>query len=159
MAGHRRAHPAPTGSRPHRRSASALGSTPATRPAHPGPGPARVSPPPREDHPSGPHAETHPPRPGTPTRQPQPTTRTAPPSRETHRTGHHGIHDDRGSRLNVKLSAREFAREVTLLAQSRPTPAGLSVRDVVGFGRHPLRGRWREGDAGGPAAIAHAMAL
>jgi ferric hydroxamate transport system ATP-binding protein len=59
----------------------------------------------------------------------------------------------------LALSAREFAREVTLLAQSRPTPAGLSVRDVVGFGRHPHRGRWREGDAGGPAAIAHAMAL
>ena len=59
----------------------------------------------------------------------------------------------------LALSAREFARQVTLLAQSRPTPAGLSVRDVVGFGRHPHRGRWREGDPDGPAAIAHAMAL
>ena len=59
----------------------------------------------------------------------------------------------------LALGARDFARQVTLLAQSRPTPAGLSVRDVVGFGRHPHRGRWREGDPGGPAAITHAMAL
>ena len=59
----------------------------------------------------------------------------------------------------LALGAREFARQVTLLAQSRPTPAGLSVRDVVGFGRHPHRGRWREGDPGGATAIAHAMAL
>ena len=59
----------------------------------------------------------------------------------------------------LALGSREFARQVTLLAQSRPTPAGLSVRDVVGFGRHPHRGRWREGDPGGAAAIAHAMEL
>lgn len=59
----------------------------------------------------------------------------------------------------LALGAREFARQVTLLAQSRPTPAGLSVRDVVGFGRHPHRGRWREGDPAGAGAIAHAMAL
>ena len=57
------------------------------------------------------------------------------------------------------LAPREFARHVTLLAQTRPTPAGLSVRDVVGFGRHPHRGRWREGDRGGPTAVARAMAL
>ena len=55
------------------------------------------------------------------------------------------------------LSAKEFARRVTLLAQSRPTPSGVTVRDVVGYGRHPYRGRWRAADPGGPAAIAHAM--
>lgn len=55
------------------------------------------------------------------------------------------------------LSSREFARKVTLLAQSRPTPAGITVRDVVGFGRHPYRGRWRGTDPHGPAAVAHAM--
>jgi iron-chelate-transporting ATPase len=66
---------------------------------------------------------------------------------------------DTGGTDALALSAREFAREVTLLAQSRPTPAGLSVRDVVGFGRHPHRGRWREGDPAGPTAIAHAMTL
>jgi iron complex transport system ATP-binding protein len=55
------------------------------------------------------------------------------------------------------LSAKEFARRVTLLAQSRPTPSGVTVRDVVGYGRHPYRGRWRTGDPDGRAAIARAM--
>ncbi|GAB3030037.1 ABC transporter ATP-binding protein [Nocardioides flavus (ex Wang et al. 2016)] len=40
------------------------------------------------------------------------------------------------------LSAREFARQVTLLSQSRPHPSGLGVRDVVTFGRHPHRSRF-----------------
>ncbi|KQY46213.1 ABC transporter ATP-binding protein [Cellulomonas sp. Root137] len=55
------------------------------------------------------------------------------------------------------LSAKDFARRVTLLSQSRPTPSGVSVRDVVGYGRHPYRGRWRQNDADGPRAIAWAM--
>ncbi|WP_408629941.1 ABC transporter ATP-binding protein [Amycolatopsis aidingensis] len=55
------------------------------------------------------------------------------------------------------LTAKEFARQVTLLAQSRPTPSGVLVRDVVGYGRHPYRGRWRADDPGGPTAIAYAM--
>ena len=38
-----------------------------------------------------------------------------------------------------------------------PTPSGVSVRDVVGYGRHPYRGRWRQNDADGPRAIAWAM--
>ncbi|MFI9597744.1 ABC transporter ATP-binding protein [Nonomuraea sp. NPDC052265] len=59
----------------------------------------------------------------------------------------------------LALSARDFARRVTLLAQSRPTPTGVRVKDVVGYGRHPHRGRWRAGDPGGPAAIEHAMEL
>lgn len=37
------------------------------------------------------------------------------------------------------LSAREFARAVTLFAQSRPAPQGLTVSEVVAFGRHPYR--------------------
>lgn len=37
------------------------------------------------------------------------------------------------------LSAREFAREVTLFSQSRNAPQGLTVREVVEFGRHPYR--------------------
>ena len=57
----------------------------------------------------------------------------------------------------LALSARDFARRVTLLAQSRPVPAGVSVRDVVGYGRHPYRGRWRADDPDGPRAIAWAM--
>ncbi len=55
------------------------------------------------------------------------------------------------------LSPKAFARRVTLLAQSRPTPTGISVRDVVGYGRHPYRGRWRAHDPGGPVAVAWAM--
>jgi iron complex transport system ATP-binding protein len=57
------------------------------------------------------------------------------------------------------LTAKEFARQVTLLGQHRPTPAGLRVRDVVAFGRHPHRGRWHSADPDGPRAVAHAMAV
>jgi iron complex transport system ATP-binding protein len=57
------------------------------------------------------------------------------------------------------LTAKEFARRVTLLGQHRPTPAGLLVRDVVAFGRHPHRGRWRSGDPDGPRMVEQAMAL
>ncbi len=45
------------------------------------------------------------------------------------------------------LSAREFAREVTLFSQSRNAPQGLTVREVVAFGRHPYRRAF-----GGPTA-------
>ena len=57
------------------------------------------------------------------------------------------------------LSAREFARRVTLLSQSRPHPSGLSVRDVVAFGRHPHRTRFAALSGGDRQAIDHAMDL
>jgi iron complex transport system ATP-binding protein len=57
------------------------------------------------------------------------------------------------------LSAREFARRVTMLSQSRPHPSGLSVRDVVGFGRHPHRRRLAGLGDGDRGAIDHAMAI
>jgi iron-chelate-transporting ATPase len=57
------------------------------------------------------------------------------------------------------LSAREFARRVTLLSQSRPHPSGLAVRDVVAFGRHPHRRRFAALDDADRAAIASAMSL
>jgi ferric hydroxamate transport system ATP-binding protein len=57
----------------------------------------------------------------------------------------------------LALAQKDFARKVTLLSQSRPTPNGVSVRDVVGYGRHPYRGRWRTDDPDGNAAIEHAM--
>jgi iron-chelate-transporting ATPase len=56
-----------------------------------------------------------------------------------------------------ELSAREFARRVTLLAQSRPTPSGVTVRDVVGYGRYPYRSRFSGGDPDGLRAVDHAM--
>ena len=40
------------------------------------------------------------------------------------------------------LTSNEFAREVTLFAQSRNAPDGLTVREVVSFGRHPYRRRF-----------------
>lgn len=57
------------------------------------------------------------------------------------------------------LSAREFARRIALLTQGRPTPSGLTVRDVVEFGRYPYRGRWGRPDPGGTAAVDRALAL
>ncbi|HEX2144805.1 MAG TPA: ABC transporter ATP-binding protein [Glycomyces sp.] len=57
------------------------------------------------------------------------------------------------------LSPKDFARRVSLLAQSRPTPGGIRVIDVVGYGRHPHRGRWRHGDDEGPAKIQRAMEI
>ncbi|WP_323960197.1 ATP-binding cassette domain-containing protein [Arthrobacter sp. JZ12] len=57
------------------------------------------------------------------------------------------------------LSPKQFARRITLLAQSRPVPAGITVREVVEFGRHPHRSRWSGNDARGAAIVAHAMEL
>ncbi|GIG24103.1 ABC transporter ATP-binding protein [Cellulomonas denverensis] len=57
------------------------------------------------------------------------------------------------------LSAREFARRVTLLSQSRPTPAGITVRDAVEFGRHPHRQGWRGTDPEGRGAVDRALGL
>jgi ferric hydroxamate transport system ATP-binding protein len=59
----------------------------------------------------------------------------------------------------LSLSPKDFARRVTLLAQSRPTPAGVCVRDVIGYGRHPYRGRWRTDDPDGARAIEWAMTV
>lgn len=59
----------------------------------------------------------------------------------------------------LSLHPKAFARRVTMLSQSRPTPSGLTVRDVVGFGRHPYRGRLRAVDPEGPAAVDRAMDL
>ncbi|MFH8612208.1 ABC transporter ATP-binding protein [Streptomyces sp. NPDC018029] len=59
----------------------------------------------------------------------------------------------------LALSAREFSRHVALLTQGRPTPSGLTVRDVVEFGRYPHRGRWGGADPGGRAAVDRALAL
>ena len=62
-----------------------------------------------------------------------------------------------GERAISLLSARDFAREVTLFAQSRPAPQGLTVREVVAFGRHPYRRRFAGLSADDRTAIDHAM--
>ncbi|TDT27603.1 iron complex transport system ATP-binding protein [Streptomyces sp. BK208] len=64
-----------------------------------------------------------------------------------------------GSTDAMALTSREFSRYVALLTQGRPTPGGLTVRDVVEFGRYPYRGRWGRPDPDGPAAVDRALAL
>ncbi|GHB58570.1 ABC transporter ATP-binding protein [Streptomyces viridiviolaceus] len=59
----------------------------------------------------------------------------------------------------LALTARDFSRYVALLTQGRPAPSGLTVRDVVEFGRYPYRGRWGRPDPDGPAAVDRALAL
>ncbi len=66
---------------------------------------------------------------------------------------------DRAAWGRAALSGKEFAREVTLLTQQRPTPSGVSVRDVVSYGRYPYRTGWRGVDRDGNAAITRAMEL
>jgi iron complex transport system ATP-binding protein len=75
------------------------------------------------------------------------------------RAGTVRIEHAEGARDAAVLDAREFARTVAMLSQSRPHPSGLEVRDVVAFGRHPHRGRFsglRDDDR---AAIDRALAL
>ncbi|WP_435277587.1 ABC transporter ATP-binding protein [Rhodococcus yananensis] len=47
--------------------------------------------------------------------------------------------DGAGPRSVSLVDGREFAREVTLFTQSRQSPEGLSVGEIVAFGRHPYR--------------------
>ncbi|GAA5080142.1 ABC transporter ATP-binding protein [Streptomyces similanensis] len=64
-----------------------------------------------------------------------------------------------GGADGLALTPRAFSRRVALLTQGRPTPSGLTVRDVVEFGRYPHRGRWGRTDPGGRAAVERALAL
>lgn len=57
------------------------------------------------------------------------------------------------------LSSKEFARHLALLSQHMPAPAGMTVREVVWFGRYPHRSAWRGRDEDGPAAIDEALKL
>ncbi|MEU8674878.1 ABC transporter ATP-binding protein [Streptomyces sp. NPDC048560] len=64
-----------------------------------------------------------------------------------------------GDTDGLAMSPRDFSRRVALLTQGRPTPGGLTVRDVVEFGRYPYRGRWGKADPGGRTAVDRALAL
>ncbi|MFB6680013.1 ABC transporter ATP-binding protein [Streptomyces sp. NPDC056390] len=76
------------------------------------------------------------------------------------RTGSVTLHDEGGDPVDaLTLSRTDFARRITLLAQSRATPSGLSVREVVGFGRHPYRSRLRGSDPDGARLVEHALAV
>lgn len=50
--------------------------------------------------------------------------------------------DAASDRSILSLSPRELATRVTMFTQSRTAPQGLSVREVVAFGRHPYRRRF-----------------
>ncbi|MEI3865861.1 ABC transporter ATP-binding protein [Microbacterium sp. CCNWLW134] len=64
-----------------------------------------------------------------------------------------------GSRDAASLSAKEFAKAVAMLSQSRPHPSGLEVRDIVAHGRHPHRSRFAGLSDADRAAIDHALRL
>ncbi|WP_083521841.1 ABC transporter ATP-binding protein [Arthrobacter luteolus] len=73
--------------------------------------------------------------------------------------GTNGPQSDGGSeRAAAALTSREFAREVTLFSQSRPAPQGLTVSEVVAFGRHPYRHRFAGLSAEDHRVINRAMA-
>ncbi|WP_045741913.1 ABC transporter ATP-binding protein [Actinoplanes rectilineatus] len=55
------------------------------------------------------------------------------------------------------LTVRQFAKEVTLFTQSRQAPHGLTVSEVVAFGRHPHRRRFAGTSPADRAAIERAM--
>ncbi|NNN29452.1 ABC transporter ATP-binding protein [Streptomyces sp. S3(2020)] len=57
------------------------------------------------------------------------------------------------------LSPRRFAREVTLFSQSRPAPQGLTVAEVVAFGRHPYRRGFAGPTTEDRAAVQRAMTV
>ncbi|WP_285564543.1 ABC transporter ATP-binding protein [Streptomyces sp. NBC_01463] len=76
------------------------------------------------------------------------------------RTGSITLEEGDGGPVDaLALSRTDFARRITLLAQSRATPAGLSVREVVAFGRHPYRSRLRGSDPDGARLVEHALAV
>ncbi|MFJ9686017.1 ABC transporter ATP-binding protein [Streptomyces bacillaris] len=68
-----------------------------------------------------------------------------------------GRDSDGPERAVSLLSGREFAREVTLFSQSRAAPQGLTVAEVVAFGRHPYRRGFAGPSADDRAAVAYAM--
>ncbi|GAB3261237.1 ABC transporter ATP-binding protein [Kineosporia babensis] len=55
------------------------------------------------------------------------------------------------------LTVRQFAQKVTLFTQSRHAPHGLTVSEVVAFGRHPHRRRFSGPSAHDREAIEQAM--
>ncbi|MFJ4681893.1 ABC transporter ATP-binding protein [Streptomyces sp. NPDC088789] len=70
-----------------------------------------------------------------------------------------GPGDGRPERDATLLSPRRFAREVTLFSQSRPAPQGLTVTEVVAFGRHPYRRGFAGQTAEDRTAIDRAMGI
>jgi ferric hydroxamate transport system ATP-binding protein len=57
------------------------------------------------------------------------------------------------------LSSHGFAREVTLFSQARPVPQGLTVAEVVAFGRHPYQRGFAGPTVEDRTAVDHAMGV
>ncbi|MFF4558841.1 ABC transporter ATP-binding protein [Streptomyces sp. NPDC001422] len=70
-----------------------------------------------------------------------------------------GAADGTPERDAALLSSRQFAREVTLFSQSRPAPQGLTVAEVVAFGRHPYRRGFGGPSVEDRSAVDHAMGV
>ena len=51
------------------------------------------------------------------------------------------------------LRPRDLATRLTLLSQGRSIPGGVTVREVVEYGRHPHQSRWGGGDREGAAVV------
>ncbi|OYP32960.1 ABC transporter ATP-binding protein [Rhodopirellula sp. MGV] len=58
-----------------------------------------------------------------------------------------------------QLNTRTVAKRVSILAQSNDAPDGLTVRELVGFGRFPYRGWLGQADPDDHAAIERAMEI
>lgn len=69
------------------------------------------------------------------------------------------VSTDGAQTASSALSAKEFARIVTLLSQSRPHPSGVSVREIVAYGRHPHRRRFAALTDADRTAITRALEL
>ncbi|MFJ2740831.1 ABC transporter ATP-binding protein [Streptomyces sp. NPDC087440] len=70
-----------------------------------------------------------------------------------------GAPDGQPERDAALLTSRQFAREVTLFSQSRAAPQGLTVAEVVAFGRHPHRRGFAGPTARDRTAVDHAMGI
>lgn len=57
------------------------------------------------------------------------------------------------------LGSRELATRITMLSQHRAVPGGVTVREVVEYGRHPHRGRWGSGDPDGAGIVDRALRI
>ena len=120
----RRLHPTPTRPPPGRGPPAPLGEAPDTGPAHPRPGPARLSPHPPDPGHSGQRAESHPPWPRPP-QGPHLHPRTPPPSRqETAQNGHTSARRSRAAALKIKLRADPGKRTPPVSA-----PTALLIRN------------------------------